>query len=314
MANDGPSQTINEAFATVFSRIRSQRIFASAPKPRSAEAPRDEACIKASISKCIDFNVIVNRKRHNLDEAFLLVSGLRGIAEEMIALKYSLRFSPSEREEYFSYLMLLNCSEGILAQKQFFDANNPFQQVIGSRQTVDQTRQDVETSRKRIQAFWKSKGSAKKNGPTIRDMAQAVHLEATYEYIYFAASNFVHFNPHALLRTGWGPEGGPFTFSVGNFGGYYRDLAAFYGAIIYIGFASTFGSLFPEQRQFGEDVAEVEDILVRTPRWPELITFEELNLPVPEQSPFPMLHAIRERAKARGRDFGLAVILKEVKA
>src|SRR5277367_6218338 len=125
-------------------------------------------------------------------------------------------------------------------------------------------------------------------------MAETVGLKVTYEYIYFAASNFVHFNPHALMRTGWGPETGPFTFSVGNFGGYYRDLAAFYGAILYIGYAATFGSLFQEQREFNEDIEEIEDILMRTPRWPELVTFKELNLPLPPQPRRPVLHAVRE--------------------
>lgn len=308
-----PTRTINEAFTSAFGRIRALRTFVSTPGTERAGETYDEACIKAAISKCIDFNVIVNRERKDHDEAFLLLSGLRGIVEELIALKYSLRFTAFEREQYFNYMMLLNRSEGILAQKQFFEANNPFQFVVGSGQSIDQAKHAVEIAKNRIQTFWKSKGSAKKNGPNIRDMAEAVQLRITYEYIYFAASNFVHFNPHALMRTGWGPEGGPFAFSVGNFGGCYRDLAAFYGAIVYIGFASTFGFLFPEQNEFDQEVGEIEDILVKTPRWPELVTFEELNLPVPPQPQRPILHAVREGAKTKGGTHGFDAMLREVK-
>src|SRR5690606_34699616 len=108
-----------------FEGIRARRAFVSAPN-----AIDDEAYIKAAFSKCVDFNIIVNRKRNDWDESFLLLSGLRGIAEELIALKYSLKFSPVARAEYFNCLSDLNRCEGILAQKLFFEANNPFQLVV----------------------------------------------------------------------------------------------------------------------------------------------------------------------------------------
>jgi hypothetical protein len=304
------NRTINEAFASVFGGIREQRTFASMPNVRPSEKTHDEACIKAAISKCIDFNVTVNRQRDNYDEAFLLIAGLRGVAEDLIILKYTLNFTAEIRGSYFNKLMALNRSEGILAQKRFFETNNPFQLVVGSEMGLDQAENEVEIARNDLKTFWKSQGSLKKNGPNVRDMAEAVKLKDTYEYIYFAASNFVHFNPHALMRTGWGPEGGPFTFSIGNFGGYYRDLAAVYGAILYIGFAATFGPLLGDQQGFNQEISAIENILVKTPRWPELVTFEELNIKAPLHM---LLHAIREGTRERGQDFAFFKILNEIK-
>ena len=117
------NQTINEAFASVFGRIRAQRTFSSMPAQLFGQG-LDEACVKAAISKCIDLNVIVNRQRENHDEMFLLVAGLRGIVEDLIVLKYSLKFSAEDREDYFEKLVTLNRVEGVLVQKKFFEKNN----------------------------------------------------------------------------------------------------------------------------------------------------------------------------------------------
>ncbi|MDE1896242.1 MAG: hypothetical protein KGH91_04110 [Rhodospirillales bacterium] len=307
-------KTINEAFFHVFRRIRDEHMFTSTPSTASAEY-HDNPEIKAAISKCIEFNLIVNRERPNNDEAFLFLSGLRGIVEDLIVLKYSLRFSPSARLVYFGILQRLNLDQGILAQKKFFKSNNPFQAVVGSNISMEESQNRLDNVKLKLKDFWQEQGCSKKNGPSIKEMSEAVNLMSTYQYIYFAASNFVHFNPHALLRTGWGPEGGPFTFSIQNFSGYYRDLAAFYGAVLYVGFATTFGPLLSLESEFKNEISDIESILIDAPRWPELITFEELNLSAPQLSAEEK--AIKEKILGikheGGEKFVLIDILNEIK-
>lgn len=304
------NKTINEAFAEIFNQIRDEQVFVSNPTVAGLD---DHAEIKAAFSKCIEFNVIVNRDRSNNDEAFLFLSGLRGIAEDLIVLKYSLKFSSSTRATYFQKLRELNLRQGILAQKSFFASNNPFQYVVGIRDSIQEAQAKYDDARKALQEFWKANGFPK-NGPSVKDMSEAVGLATVYNYIYFAASNFVHFNPHALLRTGWGPIDGPFTFSIGHFGGYYRDLAAVYGAILYLGFAVSFGSLLQKEGELRTGITEIESILVRTPRWPELVTFEELNMPGPEYDSSLLMHALLGIKDESKKGFLFINILNEIKA
>ncbi len=304
------NKTINEAFSQIFNQIRGEQVFVSNP---TAAGLDDHAEIKAAFSKCIDFNVIVNRDRSNNDEAFLFLSGLRGIAEDLIVLKYSLKFAPSTRATYFQKVRELNLRQCILAQKNFFESNNPFQYVVGIKNSMQEAQAKYDDARKALQEFWKTNGFPK-NGPTVKEMSEAVGLATVYNYIYFAASNFVHFNPHALFRTGWGPMDGPFTFSIENFGGYYRDLAAVYGAILYLGFAVSFGSLLQKEGELRTGITEIESILVRTPRWPELVTFEELNLPGPEYDSSPLMHVLLGIKDESKKGFLFINILNEIKA
>ena len=110
----------------------------------------------------------------------------------------------------------------------------------------------------------------------LRDMAEDVGLISTYEFIYFSASNFVHFNPHALFRTGWGAEHGPFTFSIRNMSGYYQSFSSFYGAVLFIGFQASFGSDHFKV-DLETEINRLIELIGYVQRWPEIITFEEMN-------------------------------------
>lgn len=164
--------------------------------------------------------------------------------------------------------------------------------------------------RRMLREFWKGVGETKRDGPSVRDMAERTGLVYTYEYIYFLSSNFVHFNPLTLMRMGWGPNEGPFRFSVHNFSKYYLDVASFYGAVIMLGFYFRVGQdLFaPGSHQAILDLLESID---EVPRWPEIITYEELN-----RKP-PILHfmarALRKATEDSEENVPYGAILKEVR-
>lgn len=261
-----------------------------------------EALVAAALAKCTDFNVAVNRARKHADEEFLFVSALRGICEDLISLAYFSRLSVEHRREITELLISQSLAKGLEVQEAFFIANNPFQPVLGasSREAAQ-----YPSARKAVRAFWAAHGASKKDGPTIKDMASEIGLTFTYDYIYFASSNFVHFNPQAILRMGWGDMENPFRFSVTHISAYYKALASFYGAILFIGYHSTFSSQFHTSCE--PEIASLLDLIEQVHRWPEIVTFEEMN----QKPPLYLLtHAMRRAFPEGGAPEG---ILAEVR-
>jgi hypothetical protein len=206
---------IEHAFLRVFQSVKKKLKFTSPPLNELPDRMLD-ALVLAATSKCVDFNILANRIGTHSVPGFLLMSNLRGICEDLIYLTYLVRLGKSKAAELIMLISRDNVVRGILAQRDFFEANNPLQPVLGAGPSADQARLDVQQARASFLTFWKSIGVHKRDGLTVRDIASEVGLLSTYEYIYFAASNFVHFNCRALLRTGWGPQHGPFDFSIFN--------------------------------------------------------------------------------------------------
>lgn len=216
-------------------------------------------CIKAAVAKCIDFNITINRKRKTSEEAFVLLAGLRSICEDLIVLRYLATVSKPLRQGYLIAMLDLNREQSIAAQHAFFKANNPLQPVIGAGLTDDQIDARVAQVRERFRTAASRLGSARRDGPTVFDMAEQIGLRSTYRFMYFLASNFVHFTPQALMRMGWsGVETGPFTFNLRSMSPYYKVLASFYGAILFIGFYAGFQDVFSKQSSVAFKVAALE--------------------------------------------------------
>ncbi|NHO34475.1 DUF5677 domain-containing protein [Acetobacter fallax] len=188
-----------------------------------------------------------------------------------------MRFKSDDQIKYMTLIREINFLDSLIAQRNFFAENNPFQAIVGGGQAVQDLMERRASCSDRIREFYLSHGLPSRR-PNVKEMASTVGLSTIYSYIYFAASNFVHFNPYALLRLGWGPKGEPCQFSVAHFGGYYRDLSAFCGALLYLAFARSFRSLLDMAADHQVACDKLEQILLAAPRWPELITFEELNL------------------------------------
>ena len=134
----------------------------------------------------------------------------------------------------------------------------------------------LESVKQETRKFWKHIKQFNQRQPTVSELAKNVGLKSTYEFIYFAASNFVHFNPQALLRTGWGPDKGPFTFSIRNMDGYYQSFGSFYGAVLFIGFQASFSEKYFND-SIDPEVDQLVELIGQVHRWPEIITFEEMN-------------------------------------
>ena len=294
---------IEHAFAKVFRRIKKILELKSVTVDELADYMLD-ALIQAATSKCIEFNIEANRTGKRGEASFILMSNLRGICEDLIYLTYLSRMEKENTKRFIKLLFSRNISEGLNVQKQFFDCNNPTQPVLGAS-----SQSDVSGS-KEIREFWKSTGQFNKKIPSVRDLAKDVGLKSTYDFIYFAASNFVHFNPSTLFRTGWGSDKGPFTFSIRNMNEYYRSFSSFYGAVLFIGFQASFSekyfnvSLDTEANRLIELIGHVQ-------RWPEIITFEEMN----EKPPLYILtHAMGKIMVEEDKTIPYGAILQEVQS
>jgi hypothetical protein len=142
-------------------------------------------------------------------------------------------------------------------------------------------------------------------------MAISIGLVATYDFIYFLVSNYVHFNPAAFLKFGWTrKKDKDFDFAVSHMSDYYGATAIFYGAVLFIGFAA-FVFRMPEFKSANvkRELDTIERFIGSLHRWPEIVTFEEMNVQPPL---FFLLHAMREVMRSSGHvEYGQ--ILTELK-
>ena len=127
--------------------------------------------------------------------------------------------------------------------------------------------------------------------PPIRELAEKSDpglLEVVYDFIYRLASGEVHSTPRTLLRLGWGTSANPghapleAKFSTENLAQYHLEVAQIYSAYI----VCLWFELFEDRLDTTEDemaaVADLRECLLSRGRWPEMVTYEEMNLKVPD--------------------------------
>ncbi|WP_372661450.1 hypothetical protein, partial [Hydrogenophaga sp.] len=99
-----------------------------------------------------------------------------------------------------------------------------------------------------------------------------------YEFLYHATSRLVHYSPNTLLRMAWfDPKVHVSKCDPAALDKYYQQFVIFYSAHL----LSTFVARFSSKINLGESLTKAIDKNLEkansNPRWPELVTFEELN-------------------------------------
>ncbi len=158
----------------------------------------------------------------------------------------------------------------------------PFQPVLRSANIESM---DIQKVRHELRSFWRNNGWLKLNRdmPPTREIAERSDpevLHVVYDFIYRIASDAVHFNPRALLRTGWGNIPREATFSSRNMGDYYLAMCRVYGSYLFCLYFEFFGQFLRLNQEEKSAVRELRKYLLSLPRWPEMITFEEMNIDV----------------------------------
>lgn len=247
-------------------------------------------CVRASFSKCYEFNLQAWDKSKT-EGAFFSLPTLRGICEELIVLNY-VKFLPnSERDLLFSKLMAHDVHSRLATQKGFFSTARPFQPVLNPQLSPAA----FTALENEIQTIWRRHGWPRMNRgvlPPIRQIAEKQGgdiLLTLYDYLYRLTSGTVHFSIGSLFRTGWGQQPNC-TFSVRHFTGYYGAFARIYGAFMFCAYFELLARFLRPDKSIRRRVVAIRDSILSLVRWPEMITFEEMNIPVPD--PGIMINAL----------------------
>lgn len=265
-------RTLNDYIATVArGRIRKGQEFS--------------LCIRASLSKCYEFNLLVWDESKS-DGSFFLLPTLRGICEEIIVLNYVQGIPKSERDILFSKLMLHEVHTQLATQAAFFSATRPMQPIL--RPQMSQSK--IQSLEDEIRSIWRANGWPKMNHgvvPPVRQIAEKHGgdiLAKLYDYLYRLTSNTVHFSIKALLRTGWGDIPNC-TFSIRHFNGYYIKFSQIYGAFLFCVYFELFSRFLRPDIIVQPKIDDIRNLILSHVRWPEMVTFEEMNIPVPDLGP-----------------------------
>ena len=237
--------------------------------------------LKASFVRAFEFIDLASTQESR--SAFFLVPALRSITEEIILLRFLSRFPHEVSHQTLDNMFNLMAAETLHNQEAFFETFRPFQPVLRSANIASM---DIQKVRHELRSFWRNNGwpNLNRDTPPTREIAERSDpelLHVVYDFIYRIVSDAVHFNPRALLRTGWGNTLRETTFSSRNMGDYYLAMCRVYGSYLFCLYFEFFGQFLRPNQEVKSTVRELRKHLLSLHRWPEMITFEEMNVDVP---------------------------------
>lgn len=261
--------------------------------------PRLQIVAIASLVKNFEFNIYVtNQNQAGNPHSFFLQPTLRGLCEDVIALKYFIeKIDRADAEVLINTWLSQQTFESIEKQGKFFKSNRPYQPILSIRNT-----DNLDSLRAKLSSF-KQKYGWRNDKPSVSQMAKACGLNEIYDYLYAATSRTVHFSPSVLFRMGWGSEypDQPCTFSTYHFSGYYDSFNVFYGSYLFVLMYETIKSYCQLPGDFDEMIENIKKELNECIRWPEMITFEEMNVPKPNIIPYA-LSVVMSKEQAKKSD------------
>lgn len=209
------------------------------------------------------------------------------MCEDIIIFKGFQSVPPADKSRLVAHIQMKDAYESMKKQRVFFGKYREEQPVL-CPSNVDQLLANETASAVALlnqYGFQHIKGRL-----NVRQVAEKAGLLELYDFFYSATSKWVHFSPHVLLRMGWGPERTPdttFIFSTHHFTEYYAAFNCIYGTYLFVLFCDTFQSLLSLDPRLSGGVEALREKLEETIRWPEVITFEEMN----QELPSPILLA-----------------------
>lgn len=231
----------------------------------------------AAVNKSFSFADRAHSKQIEV-ESFFLSPALRGICEDLIALSYISNLDAPERNTAINCLVDQALQRSVASQKEFFKSRRPWQPVVERKAPPSSTSDDL------LRKISEKLGWTGKNPwPSVWHMAKFTSHTEIYSYLYSATSRLVHFTPHVLLRMGWGGtekcnlgDETIWSFSASNFENYYSEFNRTYSLLLLVEMLNGPGKdLLAANSHIL--VKEMQEYLRRLIRWPELVTFEELN-------------------------------------
>ena len=235
--------------------------------------------MKSAFTKSYDYCGTAARTAQR--DSFVLQPFLRGICEDLITLKYIKKHLKVESErnkivQLFSWYLQYSSAK---AQQEFF-AKVKSPQLSLSLVDPDALISQFETE---LKGFWHAKGfNPNKIFPSVENMAIDAGLKDLYEFLYHATSKTVHFSPNILMRLGWfKSKEEPIIFSYRNFYKYYYQFNNYYALYLFVIFSTTFKNELQLSRGFMKEAKGIEKMLEDMNFYPELVTYEEMNMKRP---------------------------------
>ena len=244
-------------------------------KTQSGDQNLFEKVTKAVFVKAYEFNRTITGSKS--EDVYFMMSALRGICEEYIAIKFISAKLGEKKDQVVDLKFHEDLYNSAVIQWKFFKKNHPTQ-ILFHQDDFETKRADYREELRGLMAENKVRLSGNINSlPSVHYMADKSELLELYNYLYDATSSLVHFNPRILLRMGWGklPE---ITFSVKNFNDYYKHFATIYGAYLFINLCRWMISVDLIDKVIESELQKVDNMLKAQDRWPELVTFEEMNI------------------------------------
>ncbi len=251
--------------------------------------------VRAGLAKNFEINRFLQSPESGLN-AFAVTSALRGICEDIIALKWLATFDKRDRDEAVGVMMMKSVLELMQQQTAFFGKYRPSQPILEAKDVSS----EVHALKQRLRAMRKGNRWRKhREWPSVREMAEPTGLLPLYDFLYAATSNFVHFSPNNLIRMGKVIGGGErMVFSTSHFSDYYTAFNRFYGLFLFVTYCTTFSATLGCKTDLKPPVEKLMKHLDEELRWPELVTMEEMNVPAVSEMLRLMAHKARKLATA----------------
>jgi hypothetical protein len=193
-------------------------------------------------------------------------------------MKFVSKYFKSDSGEVLRQYMLHLLYSSVNAQTNFFGKTVPLQ-VSLSIKNIDKLMAQQELILKSLMA--KHGLNKDRLFPSVEHMAIDAKLKHLYDFLYHATSRMVHFSPNVLARMGWYDKDGPTVFSSENFYKYYESFNKFYGPYLLIELCTTFKKELNLSKEFLAEIKSIKKSYTKYSVYPELITFEEMNLKRP---------------------------------
>jgi hypothetical protein len=202
-------------------------------------------------------------------------SALRSICEDVIVLTFLAKLKRKDRDEVIAIRLFHSINQASLEQRTFFKKYRPFQPVLGFKLDLAalNAQRDRLTTIGLLSGLW----NTERKLPPVEQMAIKVKLREVYNFIYSITSETVHFSPRIALRHGWGNNPYDVTMSMKNFCRYYLFFSQVYSVFLFVLFCRKLRRQLGLTSAFMARIKELRHVLDGQIRWPEAMTYEEMN-------------------------------------
>lgn len=245
--------------------------------------------LAAAFTKLYDFCRWALESDGERGEHYWASAVLRGSTEDIIYLSALQNMSPVDRNEMVRLRLVHEIGSDIATQSEFFSEPRRFQSVLSPKPDAEQQLNGAADGMKSIWKKYNMDGGRHGLG-NMRNLAISVGLVGFYDYFYALTSRMVHFSPRVLMRQGWGQYKNGILhaeYSASNFKQYYTAYVQTYSCLLYREFIERFNSDLAMPPVLDAAAARIDEEC-RERRYPELVTYEEMNI----EPPNPLLRAI----------------------